>query len=182
MRQLPIDALAADGHKWLLSPEGAGLFYVRQSRLDMLRPIGVGWNSVRQSGDFTDTRLNLKPDASRYEGGSHCLASICGLAKSLELLVGIGPRKIGKRMVLEITDQLCERLSGAGLPIASCREVERRSGIVSFDVPGRDPLQLKKDCRARGVIVNARAGRMRAAPHAYCNGDDIDRLVDAVTS
>jgi cysteine desulfurase / selenocysteine lyase len=49
-------------------------------------------------------------------------------------------------------------------------------------VPGRDPLQLKKDCRARGVIVNARAGRMRAAPHAYCNDEDIDRLINAVTS
>jgi selenocysteine lyase/cysteine desulfurase len=69
----------------------------------------------------------------------------------------------------------------AGLPIASCRDGNHRSGIVSFDVPGRDPLQVKKDCRARGVIVNARAGRMRAAPHAYCNDDDIDRLLDAVS-
>jgi cysteine desulfurase/selenocysteine lyase len=181
VRQLPIDALAADGHKWLVSPEGAGLLYVRQSRLDMLRPMGVGWNSVRQSGNFTDTRLDLKPDASRYEGGSHCLASICGLAKSLELLVDIGPARIGEH-VLDITDELCERLTRAGLPIASCREGERRSGIVSFDVPGRDPLQLKKDCRAHGVIVNARAGRMRAAPHAYCNDEDIDRLINAVTS
>lgn len=31
--RLPIDALAADGHKWLLGPEGAGLFYVRQRNL-----------------------------------------------------------------------------------------------------------------------------------------------------
>ncbi|HXY36674.1 MAG TPA: aminotransferase class V-fold PLP-dependent enzyme [Planctomycetaceae bacterium] len=180
VRQLPIDSLAADGHKWLIAPEGAGLLYVRKSRLEMLRTIGVGWNSVRQSGDFTDTRLDLKTDASRYEGGSHCLAAICGLAKSLELLIEIGPDKMSQR-VLEITDRLCERLSRAGLPIASCRDADRRSGIVSFDVPGRDPLQLKKDCRARGVLLNARAGRMRAAPHGYCNDDDIDRLLEAVT-
>jgi cysteine desulfurase/selenocysteine lyase len=178
--KLPIDALAADGHKWLLSPEGAGLLYVRKSRLGMLRAIGVGWNSVRQSGNFTDTRFDLKTDASRYEGGSHCLAAIAGLAKSLDLLVEIGPDKTGER-VLEITDQLCERLARASLPIASCREGDRRSGIVSFEVPGKDPVQLKKDCRARGVIVNARAGRMRAAPHAYCNNDDIDRLLEAAT-
>jgi cysteine desulfurase/selenocysteine lyase len=179
--QIPIDALAADGHKWLLSPEGAGLLYVRRSRLDLLRAVGVGWNSVRHSGEFTNTNFDLKTDASRYEGGSHCLAAIAGLAKSLEILVGIGPDKIGERL-LGITDQLCERLARAGLPVASCREGNRRSGIVSFDVPGRDPLQLKKDCRARGVIVNARAGRMRAAPHAYCNDEDIDRLINAVTS
>jgi cysteine desulfurase / selenocysteine lyase len=181
VRQLPIDALAADGHKWLLSPEGAGLLYVRKSRLEMLRAVGVGWNSVRHSGDFTNTRLDLKTDASRYEGGSHCLAAIAGLAKSLELLVEIGQDKTGER-VLEITDRLCEGLARAGLPVASRREGNHRSGIVSFDVPGRDPLQLKKDCRARGVIINARAGRMRAAPHAYCNDDDLDRLLEAVTS
>jgi cysteine desulfurase/selenocysteine lyase len=181
VRELPIDALAADGHKWLLSPEGAGLLYVRKSRLEMLRAVGVGWNSVRQSGNFTDTRFDLKTDASRYEGGSHCLAAIAGLATSLELLVDIGPARIGEH-VLDITDKLCQRLTRAGLPIASCREGERRSGIVSFDVPGRDPLQVKKDCRASGVIVNARAGRMRAAPHAYCNDEDIDRLINAVTS
>jgi cysteine desulfurase / selenocysteine lyase len=177
--QVPIDALAADGHKWLLSPEGAGLLYVRRSRLELLRAVGVGWNSVRHSGEFTNTSFDLKTDASRYEGGSHCLAAIAGLAKSLEILVGIGPDKIGGRL-LELTDQLCERLTRAGLPIASCREGNRRSGIVSFEVPGKDPVQLKKECRGRGVIVNARAGRMRAAPHAYCNPDDLDRLLDAV--
>jgi selenocysteine lyase/cysteine desulfurase len=180
VRQLPIDALAADGHKWLLSPEGAGLLYVRKSRLESLRAVGVGWNSVKQTGNFTDTRFDLKTDASRYEGGSHCLAAICGLAKSLELLVEIGSKSTAER-VLEMTDRLCERLAKAGLPIASCREGERRSGIVAFEVPGKDPVQLKKHCKDRGVIANARAGRMRAAPHAYCNDDDIDRLLDAVT-
>lgn len=181
VRQIPIDALAADGHKWLLSPEGAGLLYLRKSHFDRIRAIGVGWNSVRHSGDFTNTRFDLKVDASRYEGGSHCLAAICGLAKSLEILVGIGPEKISAQL-LTMTDQLCERLARAKLPVASCREGDRRSGIVSFEVPGKDPLELKKDCRVRGVIVNARAGRMRAAPHAYVNESDLDRLLDAVTA
>jgi cysteine desulfurase / selenocysteine lyase len=179
--KIPIDALAADGHKWLLSPEGAGLLYLRKSHFEQIRAIGVGWNSVRHSGDFTNTRFDLKTDASRYEGGSHCLAAIAGLAQSLEILVGIGPEKISAQL-LKMTDQLCERLARAKLPVASCREGDRRSGIVSFEVPGKDPLQLKKACRARGVIVNARAGRMRAAPHAYVNERDLDRLLEAVTA
>ena len=44
-----IDFLAADGHKWLLSPEGAGIFYCKREHLTKLRPIGIGWNSVSQS-------------------------------------------------------------------------------------------------------------------------------------
>lgn len=177
--QVPIDALAADGHKWLLGPEGAGLFYLRKERGDLLRPIGLGWNSVRHSGDFTNTALDLKPDASRYEGGSHCLAAIAGLAESLKLLVSVGPEKTSQHL-LDVTDRLCERLSRAGFTVASCREGERRSGIVAFDVPGRNPQQVKADCKSRGVILNARAGRMRASAHVYCNDDDIERLIEAV--
>ena len=36
-----IDALAADGHKWLLGPEGCGILYVRKSRQDSIFPRGI---------------------------------------------------------------------------------------------------------------------------------------------
>jgi cysteine desulfurase / selenocysteine lyase len=179
VRKVPVDALAADGHKWLLGPEGAGLFYLRKEHFGRLRPVGVGWNSVRHSGDFTNTSFDLKSDASRYEGGSHCLAAIAGFARSLRMLVDIGPEKVAERL-LDVTDRLCDSLQRAGFNVASCREGERRSGIVAFDVPGRNPVDVKKACKARGVILNARAGRMRASPHVYCNEADIDRLIEAV--
>jgi cysteine desulfurase/selenocysteine lyase len=99
----------------------------------------------------------------------------------LKLLLEVGTEQLSRRL-MEVTDRLCECLSQAGFPIASCREGERRSGIVSFGVPGRDPQQLKKDCKAHGVIVNCRAGRMRASPHIYCNDEDIERLIAAVTA
>src|SRR5262249_28042419 len=46
VKRTPIDFLAADGHKWLLGPEGAGFLYVRRDWLERLRPLGVGWHSV----------------------------------------------------------------------------------------------------------------------------------------
>ena len=49
-----IDFFSADGHKWMLGPEGAGLFYSRQEHLSRLKPLGVGWKSVK-------TRFNLEP-------------------------------------------------------------------------------------------------------------------------
>ena len=36
VRKTPIDFLAADGHKWLLGPEGAGLLFVRRDWIDRL--------------------------------------------------------------------------------------------------------------------------------------------------
>ena len=68
VRQTPIDFLAADGHKWLLGPEGAGVLYIRREWLDRLRPWGIGWNSVRNSGDFTNIEMDLKDSAARSKG------------------------------------------------------------------------------------------------------------------
>ncbi|HZN35168.1 MAG TPA: aminotransferase class V-fold PLP-dependent enzyme, partial [Pirellulaceae bacterium] len=39
VRAAGVDFLAADGHKWLLGPEGAGLLYIRQELLPELRPL-----------------------------------------------------------------------------------------------------------------------------------------------
>ena len=55
-----VDFAAADGHKWLLGPEGAGLFYVRRELLDQLRPLGVGWNSVQRPYDYAEPKFDLK--------------------------------------------------------------------------------------------------------------------------
>ena len=175
----PVDFLAADGHKWLLGPEGAGLFYLRREHLDRLRPLFVGWNSVRQAGEFTNTAFDLKPAADRYEGGTHNMAGFAGLAASLRLLLETGVERLSARL-LEVTDHLCERLRQAGADVASSREAEHRSGIVAFTRAGCDPAEAKRLCRQRGVILNARAGRIRVSPHVYTSADDIERMLDAV--
>src|SRR5439155_25786875 len=53
VQRTPIDFLAADGHKWLLGPEGAGIFWIRRALVERLHPVGIGWNSVVQSRDFS---------------------------------------------------------------------------------------------------------------------------------
>ena len=66
VQQTAIDFLAADGHKWQLGPEGAGIAYIRSDRLPLLRATGVGWNSVVHAHDFSKTELKLKKTAARY--------------------------------------------------------------------------------------------------------------------
>ena len=177
--EAPVDFLAADGHKWLLSPEGAGLFYIRKEHLDMLRPIGVGWNSVQQAGDFRNTLFDLKHGTDRYEGGSYNMAGIAGLAAGLRFLMQFGIDQMADRL-LKITDELCARLLQHGVEISSCREGDRRSGIVAFQLTEQDPQQVRLRCKQAGVIVNCRSGRIRVSPHVYCNDEDIDRLLDAL--
>jgi cysteine desulfurase / selenocysteine lyase len=175
----PVDFLAADGHKWLLGPEGAGLFFARREHLDRLRALGVGWNSVVHSHDFNHIELRLKPRAERYEGGSPNTVGLLALGASLRLLAELGTERIAGR-VLELTDLACERLASLGAVVHSDRRGPRRSGIVSFELPGRDPQALRQRCLEGGVVLSCRAGRLRISPHAYNDPGDLDRLVEAL--
>jgi selenocysteine lyase/cysteine desulfurase len=181
VRAAGVDFLAADGHKWMLGPEGAGVFFVRRELLERLRPLGVGWNSVRHAGNYTQTDLTLKENAGRYEGGSYNMAGLAALGASLKLLLDCGIPAIAER-VLEITDELCERLQAAGAEIASCREDSRRSGIVAFTLGGVSPMKVKQHCLEREIALTVRAGRVRLSPHAYADERDLERLIDAIES
>jgi selenocysteine lyase/cysteine desulfurase len=180
VQQTGVDFLAADGHKWLLGPEGAGVFFVRREHLELLRPINVGWHSVRGWRDYSHIELAPRPEAARYEGGSQNMVGMIGLGTSLDLLVrmGAGPREsaVGER-VLEVTDYACRRLEESGAEIASDRRPGRASGIVSFQVPGRDLKRERQRLLQSGVILSHRGGNLRVSPHAYNNEEDIDRLV-----
>src|SRR6185295_8526661 len=136
VRASGVDFLAADGHKWLLGPEGAGLLFVRQEHLALLRPLMVGWNSVAQGSDYTRIELNLKSEAARYEGGSQNMVGFIGLGASLDLLtsLGVGPQKSPvAEHVLAITDYACQRLLELGAKLHAPRLGPHRSGIVTFD-------------------------------------------------
>ena len=179
VRDVPIDFLAADGHKWLLGPEGAGVLYVRGDRLGDLRPLLVGWNSVAEAGDYGAATLTLKETAARYEGGTYATACAAGLAASLELLADV-PVADRERRLLSLTSRLTDGLRSAGCEIASDRSAGRGSGIVAFAPPGGDGDACAKRLLADGVVVCVRHGRVRAAPHVYTSDEEVDRLLAGV--
>lgn len=178
--ELDVDFLAADGHKWMLGPEGCGVLFVRQQHLARLRALGVGWNSVVAGHDFSHIELRLKESAERYEGGSANMLGMHALAASLELLLSYGAEALSRR-ILEIGDLACRRLTQAGAVIHSDRSPAHSSGIISFELPGSDPQALRQRCLDRGVVLSCRGGRLRISPHAYNNHDDVERLVAALT-
>jgi selenocysteine lyase/cysteine desulfurase len=179
VREAPIDFLAADGHKWMLGPEGAGLAYIRRDRLPLLRATGVGWNSVVQGSDFSHIELKLRPNAARYEGGSQNMAGMIGMGASLALLLSLGIANIAAA-ILDITDHACAKLAKIGARVVSPRDGDERSGIVSFELPGVDVAAVRRRCLERGVALAYRAGRVRVSPHAYNDAADIERLIQAL--
>ncbi|MEX2026707.1 MAG: aminotransferase class V-fold PLP-dependent enzyme [Pirellulaceae bacterium] len=178
-----IDFAAADGHKWMLGPEGAGLLYIRREHLDRLRPMICGWHSVLAGSRYDQIEFKLKPAAVRYEGGSQNMVGFTGLNASLEMLrdLGVGPNAspVADR-VLEITDYAVAKLRELGLPLVSPHEGNHRSGIVTFQTPNADPLKVRQQLADRGIAAACRGGGIRLSPHGYAIEEEIDRLVNVL--
>lgn len=170
-----IDALAADGHKWLLAPEGIGGFYLSREVLEMVEPVVLGWHSVRNRFDFETYDFRLAPDARRFEPGSFNMVGISAFGASLGLLLEVGVERIWER-VRRLTDRVIESAERARYEVISPRNPEDRSGIVTFRVPGADPQALWKSLLARGVVCSPRLGGIRVSPHFYNTPEEIERF------
>ncbi len=178
-----IDFLAADGHKWMLGPEGAGLLYIRREHLDGLRPMICGWHSVLAGSRYDQIEFKLKPAAVRYEGGSQNMVGFTGLNASLEMLrdLGVGPMAspVAER-VLTVADYAVQKLRELSLPLVSPHEAHHRSGIVTFQTPDADPQKVRQQLADRGIAVACRGGGIRLSPHGYATEEEIDRLIEAL--
>ena len=182
-RNSGIDFLAADGHKWLLGPEGAGVVAIRRERLESLDCTPVGWNSVRGAYRFDQSEIDLKPDASRFEIGSSNLMGFCALRGSLSMFLEIlrnhGRGSIASR-VLNLAAELGEELRAAGATTLPKVAPVERSGIVPFGVPGVSPSQFRQSAADHSVAVSCRGIGIRASIHAYNDRSDIERLIEVV--
>ena len=179
VQALGIDALSADGHKWMFGPEGAGFGYIRREWVTRLHPIGIGAHSVVKTNAYSSIDMELKPHAGRWEGGSYNMPGLYGLGASLELILGMGSKQMQDR-VLMLTDYLCENALSAGLEVFSSRRTGEASGVVSLTPTNASPDEVITRCRAAGVLVANRGGRIRVSPHAYNTEGEIDRFLDAV--
>lgn len=180
VRAMNIDFLAADGHKWLCGPEGAGLFYCRRELLGHLHPTEPGYLCMKHDFDTTEMRIDLRDDARRFDSGVYNLAGICALGASINLLWEVGMDEVQWR-VKQLTDQLVEGIRRKGWTVHSLRTPSEWSGIVSFSSDKHDLAALKKHLRDEfKIVVSRRLGRLRASPHFYNSSDEIEQLIDAL--
>src|SRR5262249_15311673 len=123
----PIDFLAADGHKWLLGPEGAGFLYVRRDWIERLRPTGVGWHSVVGSYNSPGIDFTLKPTAERWEGGSFNMPGLQAFGASVGLLLELGPRAVSERILdrAEAVREVARAAGGSGVGATRPEDLSR---------------------------------------------------------
>lgn len=179
VKRTKIDAVSAGGHKWLLSPQGTGIFYLRKDLLDEIEHPMPGWMSVVGWQNYYDFEFKLFKNSRRYESAQKNLIGLCGLYGALSLINRLGIEAIEAR-IIQLTDYLCRRLAERGYRIFSPRGEGEKSGIVSFYPKKLAAQEIWAKLRRKGFITSARQGRIRISPHFYNTFDEIDRLIDEV--
>ena len=171
-----IDFLSADGHKWLLSVEGLGGFYISSEALEAIRPAVVGWNSMINAYDFMNYDFTLRSNAARFEEGSFNTMSIQAFGAALSLFHEVGVDTIEKR-IMRLGDKILDELKRRNFRILNSVIPEERSGIISFT--GEMDLQKLSDFMAANqVSLTVRDGMVRLSPHFYNSENEIDRFFD----
>ncbi len=175
VNQIHADFVVADGHKWMLGPEGLALFYCRAELRDTLTLHQYGWHMISNAGDYSQTGWQVAADARRFECGSPNMLCIHALSASLSLLAEIGQPTI-EALVAERISHLADGLSAQGLKLLSPTDPARRAGIITF-APRRDSTDVWRALMAAGLICAPRGGGIRLSPHFYTSDQVLDRAL-----
>jgi selenocysteine lyase/cysteine desulfurase len=179
VRAANIDALAADGHKWLLGPEGCAILYISRDLQQRVEPAEFGWTNVAGFEDYANRDMTLRPDAGRYECGTLNTIGCYGLKASIEFLLSVGVDRIAPA-VQALGDRIAEGVCARGCELPGNRTPENGAGIVSFRKAGVNSAALVARLRANKIFTAARAGWVRASPHFYIAPEEIDVMLNCL--
>lgn len=179
------DFVVADGHKWMLGPEGVALLYTDQNIRKTLELHQFGWHMLEAAGDFDTLETTPATSGRRFESGSPNMLGIHALNSSISLIKELGLERISSA-ILRNTDLLMRLISEhAQLELISSPDQDRRSGIVTFRVHTGDHEQIYRELMRHRVICTPRGGGIRFSPHFYTEEQklrDAMQILDKIIS
>ena len=175
-----IDFLAADGHKWLLSPEGIAVFFCRENVREQLQINQRGWHMVDEPYQFNRTQWQPSNTALRFEAGSPNTLGQVGMHASIGLLQNIGMPQV-EAFITENTVALSTGLdSMPGVELVRPFDQQRVSGIVSFRPANRNLVEIQQTLKRRGLNCTVRGEAIRLSPHFYQAGGPVLEMLDLI--
>ena len=177
-----VDMLAADAHKWMLGPCGAGLMYVRREIQPILTPPVYGWHNILCPNYVAQKEIKFYTDARKYEAGTHNLIGVIGMVAAMELLLEIGVDSISQEL-LRKRNWLVPALQAKGYMVLHAEAPAENAGaIISFFKPGEDLSLLHQRLTDAKVFTSLRVDRqgqryIRLSPHFYNTDEELQRVV-----
>lgn len=178
-----VDFLAADAHKWLLGPCGAGILYVRRDLQEKLNPPVYGWHNIRSPNFVAQETIEFRNDARKFEAGTQNLIGVTGLIAAMELALEMGIENITAEL-LRKRAWLVPELQKRGFTVLNAdAKPENTGSIISFFKRGQDLTTLHKKLLDAGVVTSLRTDRsgqhyIRISPHFYNTDEELRRVLE----
>lgn len=176
------DFVVADGHKWMLAPEGLGIFFINHEVLDEIKPSEYGWHMVADSSNYTARTFEFAPDARRFECGSPNMLGIYALEASLDLLMETGMDNIWPSISNKYSYLLDSFKAISKLRILSDTRSGRRSGILTFSSDRISNDELFRRLQENKVFCAPRGGGIRFSPHFYTPQEQLEKTIKLIAS
>jgi cysteine desulfurase family protein len=190
LKEMPIDLLAAPGHKGLLGPQGTGFLVIGpQVKLHPLKEGGTGSRSEEE----------IQPDflPDQMESGTLNTPGLAGLGAGVEFILNQGLSSIREKEV-SLSRMVWEGLRKIkAVELYGPEEAEERIAVVSFNIKGLNPnlvasiLDTAYDIAVRaGLHCAALAhrtlgtfpeGTVRVSPGFFNREGEIEDLIRAVS-
>ncbi len=178
VKKCRIDIFSSGAQKWMLSPLGTGLFYVRKDLQKKIKMPFASWLGVDWKLNFSDLfhyDLPFFESARRFEMGTYPYAHVFAAKAALEMIATLGVKNI-QRHNHELLDILIEYLQESGFyRVVSSLEEKHRSSILSFTCP--EAKDIYKELVKARIIASFREGAIRISPHLFNDRNDISRLI-----
>jgi selenocysteine lyase/cysteine desulfurase len=176
-----VDFLSADGHKWMLGPEGCGILFTRPDLRARLRP-PAGWTNLKRENGanfHVPETPEYVSDATRFEVGALPTPGVYALRASLDLLLEIGLPEIGRQIAATLS-VLVDGLPKLGFaPVLF--DGPPSSGILAARPPrGKEAQAFAKALGAKNIAVTAREGFLRFSPHVGNDENEAERVLAAL--
>jgi len=182
-----VDFLAADAHKWLLGPCGAGVLYVRKELQVRLNPPIYGWHNVRCPNFVAQEQITWRSGAKKFEAGTQNLLGLVGLVAALRLIQEIGVDNIAAEL-LRKRAWLVPALQAEGYTVL-CADTppENASGIITCSKLGQDSAELYEQLLAGNIVTHLRTDRagqryLRLSPHFYNTDAELQRVLELLAA
>ncbi|XWN35789.1 MAG: aminotransferase class V-fold PLP-dependent enzyme [Balneola sp.] len=183
IQQLKPDALIAAGYKSLMGPYSIGMAYY-SSAFDSGVPIEQNWINRFESENFSNLvnySTEYQPGALRYEVGEHSnFILVPMMLQALKKLNEWKPVNVNKYIV-DLVEQPISKLRNSGFIIEE--EQYRASNLFGIRLAGNQNINNIKDkLLNENIFVSYRGDAIRVSPNVYNDSDDLNKLVDVLTS
>lgn len=182
VQKIQADFVMADGHKWMLGPEGLAVFYCAPEMREKITLHQYGWHMVEDLYDFDRKDWRITKTARCFECGSPNMLGIHALNASLSLLLEAGMETI-ERELLKKTEYLFEQIrSEPDLELITPDDAGRYAGIVTFRHTGKDNEFIYNFLMEKNIMCAYRSRGIRLSPHFYTPVEHLDLVFTLLKS